>query len=413
MAIPCVRFGPFTFDPAAGELWKRDRRVKLQEQPRLILDLLIARRGQLVTREELRQLLWPADTFVDYEHGLNAAIKRLRDVLSDSAERPRFIDTVPRRGYVFIGATLADEVTPPPANADHVEDPPAAGDVPRQFAFLRSGLLVTGVLVGSAAALVLFLAWRSRPIDAGGPVPLPRRLTQLTFNRGLTYQPAVSPDGHVVVYASDRGGAGDLDLWSQRDDGSTVRLTKGPMDEHEVSFAPDGNRIVFRSERDGGGIYVMGAQSGGQPLKLAPGGHNPYVSPDGRFVAYWTGGPDTDACYGIAGMNRVFIVPIEGGTPRQIVPQFPAACWPVWAPDSRHVLITGQEKPDQDLTWFVAPIDGGAPINAGSRLEARYHFAHLPRQELWVGTDPRLLGVAGEPEKPVGDARRSADLAGE
>ena len=85
-------------------------------------------------------------------------------------------------------------LTPPPANADHVEDPPAAGDVPRQFAFLRSGLLVTGVLVGSAAALVLFLAWRSRARDAGGPSRCRDGLTQLTFNRGLTYEPAVSPN---------------------------------------------------------------------------------------------------------------------------------------------------------------------------------------------------------------------------
>src|SRR2546426_10853413 len=77
-------------------------RVGLQEQPLQILSVLLERPGELVTREELRQRLWPADTFVDFEHGLNAAIKRLRDALGDSAETPRFVETVPRRGYRFV-----------------------------------------------------------------------------------------------------------------------------------------------------------------------------------------------------------------------------------------------------------------------------------------------------------------------
>lgn len=97
-----IRFGAFEVDVEAGELRKQGLKTRLQEQPLQILLLLLARPGDVVTREDLRQQLWPADTFVDFEHSLNAAVKRLRDALGDSADNPRFIETLPRRGYRFL-----------------------------------------------------------------------------------------------------------------------------------------------------------------------------------------------------------------------------------------------------------------------------------------------------------------------
>src|SRR5579862_2874428 len=97
-----IRFGVYKVDLRSGELYKHGIRVKLQDQPFKILALLVERPGDVVTREELRQKLWPADTFVDFDTGLNSAIKKLRDVLADSAEEPRYIETLPRRGYRFI-----------------------------------------------------------------------------------------------------------------------------------------------------------------------------------------------------------------------------------------------------------------------------------------------------------------------
>jgi len=97
-----VRFDVFEVDLRAGELRKEGRLVKLQEQPFRVLSLLLERSGEVVTRNELRQNLWPADTFVDFEHGLNSAVARLRVALRDSADRPRFIETVAKRGYRFI-----------------------------------------------------------------------------------------------------------------------------------------------------------------------------------------------------------------------------------------------------------------------------------------------------------------------
>jgi TolB-like protein len=106
-----MRCGPFELDPGSRELRSAARRVRLQEQPFVILQMLLERRGQVVTRDELRERLWPAGTFVDFEHSLNAAIKRLRAALGDDAENPQFVETIPRRGYRFIADTDGAEET--------------------------------------------------------------------------------------------------------------------------------------------------------------------------------------------------------------------------------------------------------------------------------------------------------------
>src|SRR5260370_29111368 len=97
-----VRFGKFEFDPKSLELRRNGIRVKLQDQPGQILSALLEVPGDVVSREELRKRLWPADTFVDFDHSLNTAIKRLRDTLGDSADNPIFIETLSRRGYRFM-----------------------------------------------------------------------------------------------------------------------------------------------------------------------------------------------------------------------------------------------------------------------------------------------------------------------
>jgi DNA-binding winged helix-turn-helix (wHTH) protein len=97
-----VRFGLFEADLETGELRKQGMKIRLQDQPFEILAILLRRPGQIVTREELRQTLWGTDTFVDFDRSLNKAINRLREALEDSAENPRFIETIPKRGYRFI-----------------------------------------------------------------------------------------------------------------------------------------------------------------------------------------------------------------------------------------------------------------------------------------------------------------------
>src|ERR1700689_1641526 len=120
------RFGVFEVDTASGELRKSGVRLRLQDQPFQVLVLLLARAGEIVTREELRQKLWPADTFVDFDHGLNTAVNKLREALGDSASSPRFIETLARRGYRFIAPVQSGARSTPRIDAEQGVAPPAA-----------------------------------------------------------------------------------------------------------------------------------------------------------------------------------------------------------------------------------------------------------------------------------------------
>jgi DNA-binding winged helix-turn-helix (wHTH) protein len=119
-----VRFGIFEADMMAGEVRKNGVRVRLQEQPFQVLALLLECPGDIVTREQLREKLWPADTFVDFDHSLNTAINKIREALGDSASSPRFVETVARRGYRFLAAVQVNE---DPSRADAMRPQPASG----------------------------------------------------------------------------------------------------------------------------------------------------------------------------------------------------------------------------------------------------------------------------------------------
>ncbi len=124
-----ARFGVYEADLSTGELRRNGMKIRLQEQPFQVLAFLLERRGEVVSREELRQRLWPADTFVDFDHGLNTAINKLREALGDSASNPRFIETLARRGYRFIAPleAIGDAGTPPEASSSGAE---ARGPLP-------------------------------------------------------------------------------------------------------------------------------------------------------------------------------------------------------------------------------------------------------------------------------------------
>jgi DNA-binding winged helix-turn-helix (wHTH) protein len=107
-----LRFGPFSVDLRAGELYQRGKKVKVQLLPLQLLGALLERPGELVSREELKSRLWPADTFVDFEHGLNTAIKKLRQALGDNPAKPSLIETLPKKGYRFIGRLEANGASP-------------------------------------------------------------------------------------------------------------------------------------------------------------------------------------------------------------------------------------------------------------------------------------------------------------
>lgn len=180
-SVRTARFGAFEVDFRAGELLKHGRRIRLQNQPLQILAMLLEHPGEVVTREELRQKLWPSDTFVDFDHGLNNAINRLREVLGDSAENPRFIETLPRRGYRFSAEV---ENVPPDLAADSpVGQPPSASPAaipePPPAPYLWTRLLKPAAL-GVAAVLVVGLLlgglyvswWRESAADTAAPASI-------------------------------------------------------------------------------------------------------------------------------------------------------------------------------------------------------------------------------------------------
>jgi TolB-like protein/DNA-binding winged helix-turn-helix (wHTH) protein/Flp pilus assembly protein TadD len=155
-----LSFGVFDLDLGTGELRKRGTRVRLQQQPFQVLALLIEHRGEVVSREELRQTLWPANTFVDFDHGLNKAINKIRGALGDSADSPRFVETVARRGYRFVADVSVDEPVLPstPAVAAPVTAP------------TRRTWVLPAVLIGGL--VVALVVWR---VHAGSGAPAPIR----------------------------------------------------------------------------------------------------------------------------------------------------------------------------------------------------------------------------------------------
>ena len=182
--------------------------------------------------------------------------------------------------------------------------------------------------------------------------------TRLTFDSGLTTEPVLSPDGRHVVYASDRAGTDNLDIWVQNiAGGAATRLTSDIADEREPAFSPDGSRIAFRSDKEGGGIYVMSSFGGDQRL-IAKGGRRPRFSPDGNWIAYYTGERDVQT----APAGELHVVASTGGVHRRIdLPAEIRGSHPVWAPDGRHLLFLGF-RGARELDWWVIPVEGGKAV---------------------------------------------------
>ena len=217
-----------------------------------------------------------------------------------------------------------------------------------------------------AAGAIILAAWlavdRLRGAATANTAPGPA-LQRLTYDSGLTTMPALSPDGQLVAYASDRSGRGDLDIWVQQTGGGApLRLTSDPSDDHWPEFSPDGKQIVFRSERGGGGMYLVPALGGPERLVAAE-GRNPRFSPDGLQLAYWAGqfrGPAS------VQNTALFVIPLGGGTPTRVAPDFDVARDPVWAPDGRSLLFLGRSDRGRPVAetfdWWWAPLDGRMPV---------------------------------------------------
>jgi DNA-binding winged helix-turn-helix (wHTH) protein len=200
-----IAFGPFRANLETGELFKGDVRLSLSGQPFRILAIFLTHGSEIVTREQLRQAVWAGDTFVDFEHGLNTAINRLRRVLSDSAQTPRYIETIPGRGYRFIA-----EVEYPP-KAPHPEPANSEGSVRAYTEFRPVGARL--IAIGMVLIIATFVFLSRRRFNAMSQTGI--AVSRLTADSGFSGYPSLSRDGNLMAYASDRSGEGRSDLYVQ------------------------------------------------------------------------------------------------------------------------------------------------------------------------------------------------------
>jgi Tol biopolymer transport system component/DNA-binding winged helix-turn-helix (wHTH) protein len=248
-----IRFSTFEVNLQTGELRQRGQKLKLQEQPFQVLAALLERPGELVSREELRSKLWPADTFVDFDHSLNAAIKRLRDALGESADAPVFIETMARRGYRFIAPV--DRCS---GSVQISAATPLARPRPWQWLFTTRNVVLGGLL---ACALALsFLHYRhSLRSKAGQP-----SVTPAVTNVGEKFTPSLSPDGQHLAFAWNGGVGAPFSLYVKVVGAEeSLRLTKQASIDFNPVWSPDGRHIAFcRIQKGETGIYVIPALGG-------------------------------------------------------------------------------------------------------------------------------------------------------
>ena len=288
---------------------------------------------------------------------------------------------------------------------EEAEGDPAAGTATRISSWAlrkRPRLILLVAASGLAIGAVALAPWWRSAAPRSNPRPLQ---TRLTANEGWTDYPAISPDGKILAYASDRSGEGNLDIWIQQiPGGPPVRLTRHMSDDVDPSFSADGSRIAFQSNRGEGGIYVI-PTLGGEERLLVERGFSPRFSPDGRWIAY-----------GISESSgsQIYVMPAAGGSPQRVAADFYLARAPVWSATGEHVLFWGQRDrdspPENNVDWYVSPASGGPSIRTNARsvlLRERFEAVYgLPTADWWVGAGNRVVFHAH-----VGDSSNSWQVA--
>jgi DNA-binding winged helix-turn-helix (wHTH) protein len=355
-----VRFGPYEFDFHTQELSNQGIRIKLAGHPARVLALLLSRSGDLVTREELQKQLWSDDTFSDNNHGLNAAVNKLREALNDAAIDPKYIETLPRRGYRFIGMLKTAESPSAQSDTGHgkpVVDqaiPNTSSPQPRHFISLAVAASLV-VFLGGIGLLTLTLQhnrnatgttqqqFRQRPIQASeesanlgdapskkpirtratgsegdgrpapaiyreasgvGPVPSVRTIIS---GPGGNAAPQISPDGRRIAFMSNR--SGPWQIWVSDLDGSNPAQLSFTESAGTPRWSPDGRNIAFDAPSEEGTSIYLAPADGSQPAQRLVRGLVPSFSRDGKWIYFAS---ET------AGNFQVWKLPLTGGSPTQM-----------------------------------------------------------------------------------------------
>ena len=329
-----ISFGSFQLDPGTGSLEKHGVAMRLPRQPALILKVLAQRAGEVVTREELREEVWGTQTFVDFEHGLNAAINKLRQTLGDSAEKPRFIETLPGRGYRFVAAVRLEplkqstEAVPPeePGSAALVNGPPvrtSRGPTP----LIR--LICGGFAIGLLIAAGWMLARRKPPSVRSTPA-----VFTIAAPEGFAFQPAgvrqafaISPDGSRLAFTA-MGEDGQYRLWIRDLMSLEPREVRAARGAHTTFWSPNGDALYFGVDRSlrrvtgepGSSAQILTDLS----RRVPPVGA--WITPDRILLSY---------------RQMTVLVPAAGG---RATPVKDAYLWPQALPDGKHLLYLAYDK---------------------------------------------------------------------
>ena len=391
-----IRFSVFELDLKAGELRQNGSKIRLQEQPFQILVSLLEHPGEVVTREELRSRLWPVDTFVDFDHSLNAAIRRLRDALGDSADRPRFVETVARRGYRFIAPVTqparpavelagagqpSDEESPPPALRETVPSATVTSEYRRRMLQLGgavAALLIAGTMVG--------LHFMRRP--ALKPAISQRRLTA-NRSEAQVLSATLSPSGKYLAFADTTG------VYLRQVDTGETHLIPLPADfiGNPDSWFPDDNHVLVATRP--GAIRTSSlwrvSVMGGEPQLLADNGSAAVVSPDGSQIAFvrgpgssqeiWLMQADGEKTARLLGCNGCFL----GGL--------------AWSPDGKQLAYVRQQYQMGSFWGFDTQLE---ILNLASN-RSEVVESHVGPALAWT-SDGRIIYVAGEPPPNQSDS---------
>jgi Tol biopolymer transport system component/DNA-binding winged helix-turn-helix (wHTH) protein len=415
-----IIFGPFEYDASSGELRKHRTKLRLTGQPLRILDVLLENPNQILSREELQQRLWNGTTFVDFEHGLNAAINKLRHTLGDSADQPRYVETLPGRGYRFIGALSYSSARPilemvtatagDPVNKEGIVEAKVADNPARLFWNRRVVWLVSGVVGLTLIAIAIFWVARFTGPRWSGLNPVAQTVrfrlaipdgTKLSGSQTFS----LSPDGRTLVYLARAPGRG-LALWSQSLDSLEPRVLTPHLGggDAPVFWSPDSKFVIFDSKDKLKKIDF----SGNPPQDIGP---VPGIVLGGSWNREGTI---------IFGTETAGILRIEarGGEPLPVTTRSPARgervhAFPIFLPDGRHFLYSRQSSVIENTGVFIGSIDAIPGEQSLTRLiatpfAAQFVASHdgngvvLFQREttLWAQDfDSARLQLRGEPRK--------------
>ena len=408
-------FGPFSLDPHTHELWKHNIKIKLARQPFEILTILLNHPGQLVTREELRAQLWPADTFVDFDHSLNAVINKLREALNDSADSPTYVETLPRRGYRFISTPVAQGESASPAafSSSSVSN---AGAAP--FALKGAGLDSTSIDTESAKpqprrfnpptrpyillaslflALLLPATFLLKRVNSSTTHPTPASLPHikpLTTLADETSQPAFSPSGEFVAFHRESSTPPDAGIFVQSlATGASAQLTRNP-DDGWPTWSPDGRTIAF-ARYSGTNISLhlvpfspdqlsnRTTAASETSINASPTRPELAFSPDGTALLY-------TAASGLVQLS------LQNSATRSLTEAPPSSQdWgPAFSPDGRQLLFVRSGDTDFSDQLLVIPANGGEPTQIASE------HARILGPPQWSADGQSIIFASGRGSHP-------------